>query len=312
MAFGIPGTLSTEPAGLRTFFGLLQGSRSYFPIDDVSPHRVLQVNGKPTPEGGYTTDRIGQGAVDFINEQGDEPFFLFVSFTAPHGPLQPKPEIESELSGIKDPKRRKYVGLVKNLDENVGRILDAIEAKGLRERTLIIFTNDNGGQVLTGANNSPLRGKKGDVWEGGLRVPMAMQWPGRIPSGVVCDTPVITLDFLPTFMKVAGGGGENANALDGMDLTPLFKNPSTTSDARNLFWRTHGSKGQVAVRNGDWKLVWQRDKPDTEPKLFNLANDVAENDNVAESHPERVNEMLSAIQEWEQELEEPRWGQAAE
>ena len=163
---------------------------------------MLQENGRATPETGYVTDRLGDAACRFIGEHRDEPFYLFVSFTAPHGPLQAKPKHLAALSKISAMKRRRYAGLVVSLDENVGKILACLAANKLDGRTLVIFTNDNGGQTKTGANNQPLRGRKGQLWEGGIRVPCAMRWPGRIEAGSVIDDPISSLDFLPTFLAI--------------------------------------------------------------------------------------------------------------
>lgn len=269
-------------------------------------------NTTPTEEGGYTTDRIGDGAVRFIRGNASQPFYLFVSFTAPHGPLQPKPEDAAALSSIRNERRRNYAGLVKSLDDNVGKILQALDDAGLAKNTLVIFTNDNGGQTQTGAKNDPLRGKKGDVFEGGIRVPMAMRWPGQIVAGNVIDDPVITLDFAPTVLALAGGAIDPEWKLDGADLRARITGKTGSLPERDLFWRTHGSSGQIAVRNAKWKLVHNRNQPDAKPQLFDLAADIGEANDVSEKHPEILNPMLERLKAWESELVEPLWGSGSD
>jgi len=304
---GYPDDYHPNERGFDEFYGCLQGSRSYYPIEDPSPHRVLLDNREPTPEGGYTTDRFGAAAVRFIEAHAAEPFFLFVSFTAPHGPLQAKDEDLAlpAIASIEKERRRKYVGLVKALDDNVGEILDALERVGLARDTLVVFTNDNGGQTQTGALNTPLRGKKGQLWEGGVRVPAAMRWPGVIAPGTVTEQVAISLDLLPTFLELAGAGPAKGAALDGQSLAPqLFGGDDPTT--RTLYWRSKGSSGPIALRHGSWKLVWT--KRTSEPELFDLSEDLSEAKDVAAEHPDLVLELQNRLNEWEAQLIEPLWG----
>lgn len=305
---GYPADYHPNRRGFDWFHGLLQGSRSYFPTPKVSAHRVIQENGEALPEVGYVTDRFGEAAARYIREHRDEPFFLYVSFTAPHGPLQAKESDLELLTDIHPVKRRKYAGLVKAMDDAVGVILKTLEEQGLSENTLVVFTNDNGGQTQTGAINYPLRGRKGQLWEGGVRVPMAMRWPGKIPAGSVIDDPVISLDFLPTFVSVQGGRVDPEWQLDGHDLTPLLTGAMKELPARPLFWRNHGSSGAVSMRDGDFKLLIERDGPEETLHLFHLATDIGEEHNLAEEHPDRVQHMRAQITVWESELVEPLWG----
>lgn len=306
---GYPEAYQPNQRGFDWFYGCLQGSRSYFPYENPSPHRVFLENTKPTREGGYTTDRIGDAACRFIDQHKDESFFLFVSFTAPHGPLQAKKSDLEKLSHIENQKRRKYAGLVKALDDNVGKILASLKDNGLTERTLVIFTNDNGGQTQTGANNFPLRGKKGTLWEGGTRVPMAMSWPGKIKSGRVIDDPVISLDFLPTFVSLAGGEFHSDWKLDGHDITPLLNGEKTELPQRVLHWRQHGSQGNISCRQGKWKLIHNRRGTESaQPELYDLSQDVSEKHNVAADNPEVVQTLVGKMKAWESEMKEPLWG----
>jgi arylsulfatase A-like enzyme len=304
---GYPPAYHPNQRGFDHFYGLLQGSRGYFAIKKASPHRVIQYNGEPTPETGYVTDRFGQGAVKFIEQDDDRPFFLFVSFTAPHGPMHAKEEDLMRLLHIENKRRRAYAGMVKSMDDNIGVVLGEIKQQGLKDNTLVVFTNDNGGQRLTGAVNKPLRGKKGSLWEGGIRVPMAMQWPGRIPRGMVVDDPVISLDLTPTFLHAAEGSVEANWKLDGEDLLPRLTGEVSILPERPLYWRGHGPKGDSAIRLGNWKLLLQDHKMDTRPLLFNLANDIGEEQDLADTHHDKVDELGEMLKQWENQLVDPMW-----
>lgn len=304
---GYPEAYHPGSRGFDHFFGILQGSRSYFPLKKIQPHTSFFENGKPTPEAGYTTDRIGEGACAFIESHKDRPFFLFVSFTAPHGPLQPKPELLATLRHLPEGKRRRYAALVANLDDNCGRILAKLDSLQLTGRTLVVFSNDNGGQTLTGALNTPLRGHKGQLTEGGIRVPMAMRLPGTIPPGLTVDTPVITLDWLPTFLELAGSRPDPAWNTDGHSLVPLLRGKPGDFPNRQLHWRTAGPKGPIAIRQGDWKLLSRVPSPGAAPQLFHLKDDVHEDKNLASSHPEKLKELQAASDAWEKTLATPLW-----
>ena len=293
--------------GFAHFHGLLQGSRPYGTIERDAPHQVLQVNGKLQPEAGYVTDRFGDAAAAFVKEHAKEPFVLFVSFTAPHGPLQP---LAADLATVPESvpaQRRKNLGLLVGLDRAVGRILDAVEEAGIRDRTLVVFTNDNGGQVQTGADNGPLRGAKGTLYEGGIRVPLAVRWPQRIRPGTVVTTPVALFDLLPTFVAATGARVDADWRLDGRDLLPLLAGDPGAVGERALFFRTNGPKGPVAMRRGVHKLVYERNRAGSEPELYDLSRDPGEASNLAAAEPERLAAMLAEIATWEAQLVDPRW-----
>ncbi len=255
-------------------------------------------------------DRFGEAACRFIREHKEEPFFLFVSFTAPHGPLQAKPEHLAKLAAIPEGRRRNYAGLMLSLDENVGRILDCLEEEGLAGETLVVFTNDNGGQTALGADNTPLSGRKGSLLEGGVRVPFAVRWPGTVKPGTVIDDPVISLDLLPTFVTAAGGEVKPEWELDGVDLAARLSGRVEALAERPLFWRQHGSSGEKAVRLGRWKLHVPG-KGKGEARLFDLSADVAESRDLSEVHPEVRENLLRRLAAWEAGLEEPLWGPGA-
>lgn len=304
---GYPEAYRPLPRGFDSFYGLLQGARPYFTLKRNDPHRLFLKNNEPTPETGYVTDRIGDGACEFIRAHKDQPFYLFVAFTSPHAPLQPKQADLDAIGSIGDEQRRKYAGLVKSLDDNCGKILDCLKTQGLERNTLVVFSNDNGGQTLTGALNTPLRGHKGELVEGGIRVPMAMRWPGQITPGRRVDTPVITLDWSPTFVEAAGGKVDPLWKLDGVSLLPLLKGSSMALPARPLFWRTQGPQGPIAIREGDWKLFVLRGRGVGTPQLFNLKEDLAEQKDLAAQFPDKVKELQAKLTHWESQLVEPLW-----
>lgn len=308
---GYPEAYHPNKRGFDWFYGLLQGSRPYFSQEKISDHRVIQENGKNTKEDGYVTDRFGDAACRFIKEHKEEPFYLFVSFTSPHGPLQPKPEDAARTAHIKEKKRANYAGLIVSLDDNVGKILDCLEIQGLEKDTIVLFTNDNGGQTSNGAINAPLQGKKGTLWEGGIRVPWTMRWPEKIPAGLVVDKPIIALDLLPTVIDAAKAQVDPAWNLDGKSFLSLIdgtpKTTTATEAPRTLYWRQGGSKGPRAMREGKWKIVHDRKTGDA-PALYNLESDIGESKDLSQEHGTTLKAMLQKLDTWEFQLEEPRWG----
>ncbi len=305
---GYPAEYHPNRRGFAFFHGLLQGARRYQPIADPSPHQVIQENGEPVPERGFVTDRFGAAAARYIAGHKDRPFFLMVSFTATHGPLQPKPADRARVPAGLPERRANNLGLLVGLDRAVGTVLDALQEHGLADRTLVVFSNDNGGQTQTGADNGPLRGRKGQVWEGGVRVPLAFRWPSVVQPGTVLEEPVILLDLLPTFVAAAGGKVEQEWRLDGIDLGPRLRGAVDALPERDLFWRIDGGKGPVAMRRGPWKLVWLRGAEGQSPQLFDLRRDRGERHDRAADEGERLEAMLAALAAWEKELQEPRWG----
>lgn len=305
---GYPEEYWPEKRGFDQTYAFLQGARPYFPFEGhrQPPHQQFMENGKVVPEEGYTTDRIGNAACRFIEQKKDQPWFLYVSFNAAHEPLQARKEDLPGLQNISNPKHRQYAGVVKAMDDNVAKILAKLDALGLAKDTLVIFTNDNGGQTAMTASNAPLHGKKGDVWDGGVRVPMIMRWPGVIAPGRVVKDPVISLDFATTFLAAAGGQPLPDHKLDGVNLLPLLKENKPLAE-RALFWRSAGSGSNCAVRQGDWKLVWNRREPNAKPMLFHLREDIGESKDLSAEQPEKVTAMLAALSGWEKELIEPLW-----
>ncbi len=308
---GYPAAFHPNKRGFDRFYGLLQGSRPYYPMDEPTSDRVIQENGKTTKESGYVTDRFGDAAVRFIQSNKDNPFYLFVSFTSPHGPLEPKKEDLKRLAHIQEAKRKNYAGLVVSLDDNVGKILTALKECGIEKNTLVIFTNDNGGQTQLGADNGKLKGKKGTLWEGGTRVPWAMRWPEKIKPGSVIKDPVISLDILPTVVEMSGSKVSSEWKLDGRSLLPLLTGEKQSLPERALHWRQHGPKGNIAMREGRWKLIYNRRTKGSKPELYDLSSDVGETKDLASVHPEVVADLTKKMAAWESQMKDPIWGSGA-
>jgi len=251
----------------------------------------------------YLTDALGDRAVDFIERHRDEPFFLFVSFNAPHTPLEGRPEDVGEaLARFETHERAVNVAMTRALDDNIGKVLAALDRLELADDTLVIFTNDNGGAMPYNASlNAPLRGTKGTFLEGGIRVPMAMRWPARFQAGREFEAPVSTLDFLPTMLSAAGGRLPVDRSFDGVDLLPHLTDATRGRPHPILYWRIDAG---AAVRRDDWKLVRT---PDLQHWLFDLSTDISETTDLSAEHPEIADELRELLERWESTLAPPVW-----
>ena len=256
----------------------------------------------------YSTDAFGREAVDFIGRHRDRPFFLYVAFVPPHEPLEAKPEDLAKFAHVADLKRRTMLAMMASLDGNVGRVLDKLREEKLEEDTLVFFVSDNGGVPHKNASrNVPCRGWKGQLLEGGIRVPFLAQWKGRLPAGEVYRQPVISLDILPTALAAAGVEVPPDWKLDGVDLLPYLTGAKQGPPHDALYWRFRASGDpefydRWAIRQGDWKLV----KTHMEPLgLYNLAADIGESKNLADAEPERVVAMKAAWDLWNKDNSEP-------
>jgi arylsulfatase A-like enzyme len=288
--------------GFDEFWGYQGGGHDYFTSEPegngyLSPIECNYKTPKPIT---YITDDKGEECVDFIRRHKNEPFFLFASFNAPHAPMQ---AIEADLelfSHIKNEKRRTYCAMVYRLDVNVGRIMETIKEEGLEENTLVVFISDNGGPCDQNASvNAPLNGQKGILLEGGLRVPYIMKWKGKLPEGKTFKHPVTSLDFAPTFTELGGGEITEEDQLDGVNLVPYLTNQKEGKPHQSLNWRFTIS---AATRDGDWKLVRL---PDRLPMLYNLADDISEQNDVALQNIDRTKSMLRQLGEWDVSLPHP-------
>jgi arylsulfatase A-like enzyme len=279
--------------------GFLGGARTYTG-NGKGIGKGLLTDGKPVELGGYLTDALGDAAVGFINRNKGKPWFLYAAFNAPHGPLQPNEAVMARVPESLKGDRRKFAGLMISLDDTIGKLLAAIKDSGQDENTLIVFISDNGGQTLVGANNLNLHGRKGTTWEGGIRTPMAMRWPGKISPGTICATPTISLDIGATFMELASGSVPKD--YDGRSLQGVLMRGEKLDDKRPLHWRL-GTKW--ATRVGDWKVIRETDTQDVE--LYNLVQDPTEKTNVADTQPEKLKELQAVHDAWNKTLVAPLW-----
>ena len=284
--------------GFDEFFGFAGGAHSYVNSSD-SKNPIMRGN-KPVEEKDYLTDALAREAVSFIDRHRDRPFFLYVPFNAVHAPLQAPPKYMDRFSKITDQKRRTFAAMLSAMDDAVGEVLKTLRKNRLEDNTLIIFLSDNGGPTpQTTSRNDPLRGFKGQVYEGGVRIPFVMQWSGHIPAGKVLDKPIISLDLAPTILAAAGGKTSGAG-FDGVDLMPCIKDGGTPHDA--LYWRFGP---QFAIREGNWKLL---KTTGGKLELYDLSTDIGEKTDLAEKNPEKVKALTDRYEEWNAQLAKPLWG----
>ena len=232
---------------------------------------------QPVEESSYLTEAFANEAISFIDRKKDQPFFLEVAFNSVHSPMQAKNEDLAGLSGIEDIQRKIFAGMLINMDRGIGRIIQKLRDSGLEDNTIIIFISDNGGPTreLT-SSNLPLRGEKGNLYEGGIRIPFMIQWKGHIPSGKIYENPVISLDILPTVAVAAGA--EFPQDIDGVNLLPYIKGEKTGQPHQSLYWRQNGL---TAFREGNWKIFSNKfNGQQPEWELFNLAEDLGEKNNL--------------------------------
>ena len=288
--------------GFDEFWGYTGGGHDYFEwkVDGKGYKSPIECNYKTPQQITYITDDKGDECVDFVKRHKNEPFFLFASFNAPHAPMQAT-EADLELfKNIKDKKRQKYCAMVYRLDVNVGRIMETVEKEGLAENTLIVFISDNGGPVDSNASiNAPLNGQKGILYEGGIRVPFIMNWKGKLQAGKTYDNPVISLDFAATFFELAGGKITDDIKFDGVNLIPFTTGKTNVKPHESMNWRFTISS---AIRDGNWKLI---SLPDRLPMLYNLADDISEQHDVAMQNLDRTKLMLKTLGDWDVHLPHP-------
>jgi arylsulfatase A-like enzyme len=308
--------------GFDEFRGLMCGCGDYFTKIDRNGYKDWWHDDQLSFQKGYATEVITNNAVDFIELEKDNPFFLYVAYSAIHFPWQraeddtfeTRREGEDFTSGY--PGSRSKLGphakdevpgviqdMIGSLDEGVGRIMKALKEQGIDRNTLVFFTSDNGGYLSyqhdtwpSVSSNGPLKGQKGQLYEGGHRVPALAWWPETISPGSICHETVMTFDLLPTVLDLVGIGippEDSRNAVDGKSILSLLTK-NKRMEPRVLFWRMGNQK---AVRDGEWKMVIP-DK-DAEPELYNLKSDIGETENVASRFPQKINQLLSKLTAWE-------------
>jgi arylsulfatase A-like enzyme len=294
--------------GFDYFYGLRSGSRSYFynaqKDDKAGNAKAIEENGKQVKFDGYLTDVFGQKAINFINAKDDKPFFLFHSFTAPHGPMHATEEDKALFASIKDTKRRSYAAMIWAMDRAIGKLVDSLKASGKFENTLIWFLSDNGGATGNASINLPLAGHKGIKFEGGTRVPFFAHWPRQFKEPKEFEPMMISLDIMATSLAAAGAKDKDLKGLDGVNLLPFIQGEKTTPPHKNLFWHKLWFS---AMREGPWKLIYVQDYGYA---LYNLEEDLSESNNLIQSEKKRSDRMIAKLNDWKAVLEKPRWDEA--
>jgi arylsulfatase A-like enzyme len=315
--------------GFDDFCGMLDGTHTYFPTQLKGK---IQRNGEPVSEfsSPYLTDFFTDEAIRWMGGMDEtakaKPFFLYLSYNAPHAPMEATAEDLKLYSHIEDKNRRTYAAMMHAMDRGIGRVLDWIKSEGKDSNTLIVFFSDNGGATSNGSWNGSLSGAKGTLLEGGVRVPMIWSWPRKIPAAKRYTAPVSSLDLLPTFLAAAGAtplplspcasheDAENREratrlygAYDGINVLPYFTSGSEQPD-RTLFWRL---QGQRAVLHGEDKLISLSHRP---PQLFQPGVDPGEATDGAATRTGAMKDLFRRLGEWESSLEtaplwdsSPRW-----
>ena len=310
---GFTAEMGPNAHGFDEFFGFRSGAVDYYTHRRGDGRPDLYENTTPVESSRYLTDEITARSIDFVTRHASEPFFLEVAFNATHWPYEPpdvplserratKPANDLSLyDGPDDEKpvtRRDYVRILERADEGVGQILAELDRNGLSQNTLVIFTNDNGGEWLS--RNAPLRARKNTLWEGGIRVPMILRWPGVLPANRVSSQVAITMDLTATILKATSTAVPETHKLEGIDLAPILSGRSPVV-ARELFWRRPRPFLQRAVRSGNWKLFWEGQQL----YLYDLSKDPGETTDLTASHEEVVRKLRVAIEAWEKDVDAP-------
>ena len=284
--------------------------KSYF-----SPYKNPEL--KDGPKGEYLTDRLTDEAVKFIEANRDKPFFLYLPHYAVHTPIRAKKEMIAKYKA-KEPSNGQgnptYAGMIESTDQGVGRMMAKLDELDLTDDTIVIFSSDNGGVggykalgIKGGeiTSNAPLRGGKGMLYEGGIRVPLFVRWPGVVEPGSRCDAPVITVDVYPTLLEMAGAARPTRQTLDGRSIMPLLRGAGSLG-REAIFWHfpayLQGSGGTWrttpagAVRKGQWKLIEFFE--DGRIELYNIDRDISEKNDLAEKMPEKAKELHVLLRNW--------------
>ena len=288
-----------EKSGYMHHFGPTSGGVGYYSHTGRDQKPDLELDGEPYQEPGYLTDMISQRGAQYVRDRAadGQPFLLSLHYTAPHWPWETRaqgridPEVVKNISHLDGGNVETYQTMIREMDEGIGWIVDALTENGLLDDTLIIFTSDNGGERFS--DNWPLVGGKMDLTEGGIRVPYIVHWPKGIRTpGASCDQHCLTMDWTATILDVAGAELPAGHTLDGMSMQPTFREPSRPFE-RPMYWRMK-YRDQRALRLGDWKYL----KIDEHEYLFNVVKDARERANQAKREPERLAAMREQYLHW--------------
>lgn len=296
--------------GFQSSYGYFDGQIDPYTHEYKTGRKSWQRNDELLDEEGHATDLITKEALRIINKKHDKPFFLYVTYSVPHYPLDEPEEWTSIYDGFSIyPSRKWFAASVTHMDAGIGKIIDALEKSGQRENTLVLFTSDNGGQFSWHSNteyhgkyadkphkvlgnNYPLFGWKGDVYEGGTRVPAIVNWPGHLKPGVV-DIPIHVSDWLPTFCNLTGSEKslQSIKKRDGQNVWPYLTGEKELNEKRTMYWKT--GKG-IAVREGNWKLVV--DRKTNKAELYDLDQDFRETKDLSKANPEITKHLLELME----------------
>lgn len=300
---GVAPEFVPERRGFSETVGFLAGAHHYQkwqPNYKSGVTAPIERNGKPVEMAEHLTTAFGREATDFIRRHDSKPWFLYLAFNAPHTPMEPTAERLARFASIQDPLRRKYAAQVSLMDDAIGETLEALRASGQADRTLVFFFSDNGGKPkVNGSDNTPLRGEKGTPYEGGIRVPFLMAWPGRLTAGVTEDRPVSSVDVFATSLALAGEPMPRDRIYDSVNLMPFLTGEKTGAPHERLFWR---NGNQFAMREGNWKLVREGGRP---AELYNLERDLGETTDLAKAQPAVLTRLMAELSAWDQELIDP-------
>ncbi len=283
--------------GYEHFFGIAGGAADYFKhnLGYGEPDDHLWENETPVQRAGYLTDILGDVAIEWLGKSDARPFFLSLHFNAPHWPWE-GPEDMAVSEAIKNIRHadggslKTYAVMVKRMDEVIGRVLTKLRQMGAERDTIVVFTSDNGGERYS--DMWPFTGTKGELLEGGIRVPLIVRWPSKIRAGATSDQVMLSMDFLPTFLAAAGGAPDPAYPSDGMNLLPVLQGQAPVQ-TRKLYWRFKANQ-QAAVRDGDWKYLQLGGKE----HLFNLAMDARERADMKDLYPQRLEQLKADSATW--------------
>jgi arylsulfatase A-like enzyme len=302
--------------GFDSFYGHLGGGHQYFPDqlkiqdsyqakDESQSYRTwILKNHDPVPPRKYLTEEFSDAAIEFVEAHHKTPFFLYLAYNAPHGPLQATDKYLARFPNLKG-KRKTYAAMVSAVDDGVGALLDKLEELELTENTLIFFLSDNGGpENHNGSDNGALRAGKGSAYEGGFRVPFAVQWKGVIPAGMTYDHPVSSLDIMGTIAELAGAETDPERPLDGVNLIPYLTGKREDAPHDAIYLRKFDG-GVHTVRSGDYK--WLRFQKTDSVQLYNLAEDIGEQNDLSEKNPDQIKKLEALCARWDAELIEPRF-----
>jgi arylsulfatase A-like enzyme len=313
---GLKSEFGPNAHGFDEFFGFLSGAVDYYTHrrGDGTPDLFENTTPIDVPE--YLTDEITRRAIRFVDNHAAGPFFLEVAYNAVHWPFQPPNHRPTDPNAVPRPNeegdqrlsqgpddvnpatRQDYVRMLERADEGIGSILTALDRHDLSRNTLVIFTNDNGGEWLS--RNAPFSHRKSTLWEGGIRVPLILRWPGRLPAGKTSTQVAITMDLTASIVAVTRTAVPPGQRFDGVNIIPSLTGESPVIE-RELFWRiVRPDRLQKAVRTGQWKLLMDG----RHYLLFDLQNDREERDDLAARHPELVLKLKRLLADWEHDVDQ--------